>query len=140
VGETTSLRALARLVFERNRTRDNSQNKGDREPPASEALLRRSGVTQSGEPEDAISGANLVALSTWFERTAPPVDGEPGYEQSRTKRRGRVEHRDGVFLHFCAQCGAWGSYGYGVDVRAGHPRPMVLFGASATSSSKLAAH
>jgi hypothetical protein len=121
VGETTSLRALAQLVFERNKTRDNSQNKVDLERPASEAVPRRSEVSQPGKTEDASSVANLVAPSVWFERTAPPADGEPGYAEPCSKRRGRMEHRDGAFLHFCVQCGAWGSYGYDVGLRAGHP-------------------
>jgi hypothetical protein len=27
--------------------------------------------------------------------------------------RGLVERRSGLFLHFCAECGRWGTYGYG---------------------------
>ena len=33
-------------------------------------------------------------------------------------RRGRVERREGLFLHFCIDCGAWGAYGYGVPCAA----------------------
>jgi hypothetical protein len=42
------------------------------------------------------------------------------YKTPCSERRGRVENADGAFLHFCAECGAWGAYGYGVDPRAGH--------------------
>jgi hypothetical protein len=48
-----------------------------------------------------------------------PVEGEPGLGESCDARRGQVETRSGLFLHFCAQCGAWGAFGYGVNLRAG---------------------
>jgi hypothetical protein len=63
--------------------------------------------------------AELVAPMGWFERVAPPAGGEPRYEMACAVRRGRLEERDGLFLHFCAECGAWGAYGYGVNLRAG---------------------
>ena len=28
---------------------------------------------------------------------------------------------DGLLLHFCAKCGAWGAFGYAVNLRAGRP-------------------
>jgi hypothetical protein len=35
-------------------------------------------------------------------------------------RRGQVDERpDGLFLHFCEECGAWGAFGYGVSLRTG---------------------
>jgi hypothetical protein len=30
-----------------------------------------------------------------------------------------VEEVDGMLLHFCAECGAWGSFGSGINLRAG---------------------
>ena len=58
-------------------------------------------------------------LAPLFKPTSPAV-GEPEFEQPCVTRRGRVEVRpDGVFLHFCAECGAWGAFGYGVLLRAG---------------------
>lgn len=63
--------------------------------------------------------AELIAPSRWFERIAPPAEGETGYEMPCAARRGRVEERDGMFLHFCPDCGSWGAYGYGVNLRAG---------------------
>jgi hypothetical protein len=35
-------------------------------------------------------------------------------------RRGRVEARaNGAFLHYCVECGRWGGFGCGVNLRAG---------------------
>jgi hypothetical protein len=63
--------------------------------------------------------AELIAPSTWFECVARPAEGEPGFEHPCAARRGRVGDRNGVFVHFCIECGRWGAYGYGVSVRAG---------------------
>jgi hypothetical protein len=49
---------------------------------------------------------------------APLAESEPGFSEPCVARRGRVEARDGLFLHFCAECGAWGAFGYGVNPRA----------------------
>jgi hypothetical protein len=49
---------------------------------------------------------------------APLTEGEPGFYEPCAARSGRVEVRDGLFLHFCAECGAWGAFGYGVNLRA----------------------
>jgi hypothetical protein len=57
--------------------------------------------------------------SPWFEREIPAADGEPGLEQPCVARRGRVQELDRVFLHFCVECGAYGAFGYGVNLRAG---------------------
>jgi hypothetical protein len=46
--------------------------------------------------------------------------GEPGLRQPCAARRGRVEELpDGSLLHFCTKCGAWGAFGYGVNMRGG---------------------
>ena len=57
--------------------------------------------------------------SPWCERTVPPVDGEPGLEQPCLARRGRIVVQDGLFLHFCIECGRFGAFGYGVHLGAG---------------------
>jgi hypothetical protein len=44
---------------------------------------------------------------------------EPNFDEPCAERRGRVEERDGLFLHFCCECGAWGAFGYDVSIRAG---------------------
>ena len=62
----------------------------------------------------------LLAPSPWFEREIPAPDGEPGLEQPCAARRGRVQELDRAFLHFCVECGAYGAFGYGVNLRAGH--------------------
>jgi hypothetical protein len=64
--------------------------------------------------------ANLVAPPDWFQRIASPVEGEPNFDQPCAERRGRIEELTGrVFLHFCIECGRWGTFGYGVNLRAG---------------------
>ena len=120
MAETGSLKALARLVFERDRKQDSFSSSTTFERVAAEALPGQPTGYPSGEADDAIPSAGLVAPSAWFERIAPPAEGEPGFDQPCAGRRGRNEEMDGVFLHFCAHCGAWGSHGYGVNLRAGH--------------------
>jgi hypothetical protein len=53
----------------------------------------------------------LLAPGIWFNRFGPP--GEPAFNQPCPSRRGLVERRGAMFLHFCASCGAWGAFGYG---------------------------
>jgi hypothetical protein len=72
----------------------------------------------NGEPASK-PAPELIAPSPWFERIAPPAEDEPGFEMPCATRRGRVEDRDGVLLHFCCECGAWGAFGYDVNLRAG---------------------
>lgn len=69
----------------------------------------------AAEPQSA----ELLAPSAWFARVASPAEGEPNFDAPCGARRGRVEKREGLFLHFCIHCGAWGAYGYGVNLRAG---------------------
>jgi hypothetical protein len=60
----------------------------------------------------------LLAPGNWFDRFGPP--GEPSFDQPCPSRRGLVESRGVVLLHFCVTCGAWGAFGYGVvDGRPG---------------------
>ena len=56
-------------------------------------------------------------LAPLFKPVFPPDD-EPAYSEPCIARRGRVGSRGGLFLHFCVECGAWGSFGYGVNLRA----------------------
>jgi hypothetical protein len=70
---------------------------------------------------DTAHDAELLAPSPWFKRV-PPTEGDPGLEMPCASRRGRVhELPDGLFLHFCVECGAWGTFGYGANLRAGKP-------------------
>jgi hypothetical protein len=71
--------------------------------------------TLTAEPRSA----ELLAPSPWFARVAAASDGEPRFDAPCAARRGQLEKRDGLFLHFCIDCGAWGAYGYDVDLRAG---------------------
>lgn len=66
-----------------------------------------------------LQSVELVAPSPWFARVASLAEDEPNFDTPCGARRGRVEKRDGLFLHFCVDCGAWGAFGYGVNFRAG---------------------
>jgi hypothetical protein len=63
--------------------------------------------------------AELLSPAPWFNRAIPPAEGEPGIEMPFAARRGRLQELEGVLLHFCAECGAWGAYGSGVNLRTG---------------------
>jgi len=76
------------------------------------------GVTRSEKTATRDAGYDLVAPPQWFERVASQADEEPDFRAPCLARRGRTEERAGVLLHFCAECGAWGAYGYGVSLRA----------------------
>jgi hypothetical protein len=71
------------------------------------------------ESPSAPASAELIAPSPWFEGVSRPVPGEPGFQHPCPARRGRAGKEEGVFVHFCAECGRWGAYGYGVNFRAG---------------------
>jgi hypothetical protein len=64
------------------------------------------------EREGSLFEPTLLAPGFWFDRFGPP--GEPPFDQPYPSRRGLVERRGAVFLHFCVTCGAWGAFGYGV--------------------------
>jgi hypothetical protein len=54
------------------------------------------------------------------EAAIAPVEHGCGFETPCDARRGQVDERpDGLFLHFCEECGAWGAFGYGVSLRTG---------------------
>jgi hypothetical protein len=64
--------------------------------------------------------AELLAPAPWFNRVIPQAESEPGLSIPYTSRRGRVQKlEEAIVLHFCAECGAWGAFGYGVNWRAG---------------------
>jgi hypothetical protein len=76
--------------------------------------------TDNVEGEPATLEANLVAPPHWFQRFALPAGGEPSFDEPCAARRGRIEELPGrMFLHFCIECGRWGAFGYGVNLRAG---------------------
>jgi hypothetical protein len=72
-------------------------------------------------PDDVtILEADVVAPQDWFQRVASPAQGEPSFEEPYAERRGRNEELPGqIFLHFCIECGRWGAFGLGVNLRAG---------------------
>ena len=66
--------------------------------------------------------SELLSPTPWFKLIVPPVKGEPDFASACVTRRGRIEELpDGLLLHFCAECGAWGAFGCGVSLRVGRP-------------------
>lgn len=59
--------------------------------------------------------ADLLAPAPWFERSAATMPAEPRFDEPCPARRGRDDRRGPMHLHFCLECGAWGTYGYGVS-------------------------
>jgi hypothetical protein len=66
-----------------------------------------------------LAGTAIIAPGKWVERIAVPASNEPGYCEPWPPRRGRMESQGNMLLHFCSVCGAWGSYGFGVNLRGG---------------------
>jgi hypothetical protein len=108
--ETVSLKALARLILERDRARDSRRDKVSR------------GCLNAAEPARQSVSARIAPADPALPRSVrivPLVDGEPGLEQPWSARRDGVRELDGVFLHFCCRCGRFAAFGYGVHLRAG---------------------
>jgi hypothetical protein len=51
-----------------------------------------------------LKAPNVISPTTWF---------AAGVDEPNPERRGLVGYDGGMFLHFCGECGRWGSYGYG---------------------------
>ena len=66
-----------------------------------------------------LAGTAIIAPGKWVERIALPASSEPGFSEPWPPRRGRIESQGNTLLHFCCVCGAWGSYGFGVNLRGG---------------------
>jgi hypothetical protein len=66
-----------------------------------------------------LAGTAIIAPGKWVERIALPASSEPGFSEPWPPRRGRIESQGNTLLHFCSVCGAWGSYGFGVNLRGG---------------------
>jgi hypothetical protein len=58
------------------------------------------------------TSAAVIAPARWVTGAAGNCP-EPSFEMPCSERRGLVERRGGLFLHFCVECGRWGTYGYG---------------------------
>jgi hypothetical protein len=108
----TSLRALALLALrrdnERDRERDNSKSIV---PGTGTPVGQCPGLSQVSQPACptglAETECQIISPARWA-----ASDG-PGFEEPCSERRGLVERRGGIFLHFCVECGRWGAYGYG---------------------------
>jgi hypothetical protein len=57
--------------------------------------------------------AKVIAPARWVLGAGGNCCSEPPFEMPCPERRGVFARRDGVFLHFCMECGRWGAYGYG---------------------------
>jgi hypothetical protein len=72
-------------------------------------------ATESATPDYAPAGGQVISPARW----AGPASDGPSFEEPCPERRGLVERRGAVFLHFCVECGRWGAYGYGTTLS--HP-------------------
>jgi hypothetical protein len=64
------------------------------------------------------NSTELLVSSPRFGRVILSVEGEPALELPCAARRGRVQLLEGLFLHFCCKCGAYGAFGHGVSLRS----------------------
>jgi hypothetical protein len=91
-------------------------------PDPTLATLATLAANQAGSRNPAVpvgDGAPAELLAPLFKPTWP-ADGEPALDLPCAARRGRIEELPGrEFLHFCVECGRWGAFGYGVNLRAG---------------------
>ena len=110
MSETLSLKALARLVLERDTARDRERDRVSHRALGDVEAVRQSGQFPIGLP---------VSLALHSAPVLPIAPGEPGLQQPCPARRGRIQELDGVFLHYCCQCGRFGAFGYGVHLRTG---------------------
>jgi hypothetical protein len=85
-------------------------------PPVSFSEATANGEHGGDMPLD---GTAVIAPGKWVERIAVPTSSEPGFSEPWPPRRGRIESQGNTLLHFCCICGAWGSYGFGVNLRDG---------------------
>jgi hypothetical protein len=69
------------------------------------------------EGANALSMQNSGASS--FECSDSSSETEPSLEQPCVSRCGRVQQVGGIFLHFCAHCGSFAPFGFGVSLRTG---------------------
>ena len=61
-------------------------------------------------------------LQQMEEVLAPPTPPPPNPDdwlQPNLDRRGLIKQDGGVLLHFCPECGRWGSVGVGVELKRG---------------------
>jgi hypothetical protein len=87
-----------------------------------QVMAALSAVTGAVEDGPASWGA-VIAPACWVAGAGGVF--EPSFELPCHERRGLVERRGAVFLHFCVECGRWGAYGYGVT--ANHPGRWFCF-------------
>lgn len=108
--ETVSLKALARLVLERDSARDGRRDR------VSRGCLTAAEPARQSVPDHIVPADPAVPRSV---RVVAVANGEPGLEQPCAARRGRAQVLDNAFLHFCCRCGRFAAFGYGVHLRAG---------------------
>jgi hypothetical protein len=103
-----SLKVLAQLIISRH------EQALDRGGERRRRVLDLGPVIQAGP-----GVADIPQMRPSNERCVIPWgDGEPNLEMPCSSRRGRVQSLDGMILHFCVQCGAYGPFGYGVNLRS----------------------
>jgi hypothetical protein len=85
---------------------------GERPENAAVAEPVESGAPAPEPSRSEAEAATVIAPLHWF--AADPAKGEPPYDEPCPARRGVIRRPHGRFEHFCAVCGAWGGFGYGI--------------------------
>jgi hypothetical protein len=60
-------------------------------------------------------GGQVIAPARWAGLAADELP----FDEPCPERRGLIERRGALFVHFCVECGRWGAYGRGI----GRDRP-----------------
>jgi len=81
---------------------------GDPPPELIEELRRHKPEVIEALSSVPVETAEVIAPARWITGAAGS-----SFEMPCSERRGLIERVHGVFLHFCVECGRWGTYGYG---------------------------
>jgi hypothetical protein len=66
-------------------------------------------ATHSTTSNYAPAEGQVISPARWAGITADELP----FDEPCPERRGLIERRGALFLHFCVECGRWGAYGYG---------------------------
>jgi hypothetical protein len=72
-------------------------------------------ATQSTTSNYASAEGQVISPARWAGIAADELP----FDEPCSERRGLIERRGALFLHFCVECGRWGAYGYDLA----HDRP-----------------
>jgi len=86
---------------------------GDPPPELIEELRRHKAEVMAALSSPRLKMAEVIIAPAHWVAGAADNYPEPSFEMPCLERRGLLERRNEIFLHFCVECGRWGTYGYG---------------------------